>query len=125
MSSDDPTKDLSDEIERTQPTITAVFELVRELKQSVDAINARLDETNARLDATNARLDATNARLDEMDSRHARDFASLHARIDALSEEMKNGFTLLADKIHRNRLHAEADYQDLSRRIRDLETKAS
>jgi predicted nuclease with TOPRIM domain len=140
MSSDDPTKDLSDEIKRTtQPTITAVFDLVREVKQSVDAINARLDETNARLDetnarldatnarldATNARLDATNARLDEMDSRHARDFASLHARIDALSEEMKNGFTLLADKIHRNRLHAEADYQDLSRRIRDLETKAS
>jgi septal ring factor EnvC (AmiA/AmiB activator) len=66
MSNDDPTQDLPGERDKTtQPTIAAVFELVREVKQSVDAINARLDAINARLDATNARLDATNARLDE------------------------------------------------------------
>jgi tetrahydromethanopterin S-methyltransferase subunit G len=106
--SNDPTQDLPDEADRTtQPTITAVFELVRELKQGVDAINARLD-------AINARLDATNARLDEMEGRHARDFA-----------EMKAGFIRLEDKIDRITVHSDAEYHDLRRRMRDLESKAS
>jgi predicted nuclease with TOPRIM domain len=115
MSNDDPTQDLPDETDRTaQPTITAVFELVRELKQSVDAINARLDATNARLDASNARLDATNARLD-----------ATNARLDELSEEMKAGFIRLEDKIDRITVHSDAEYHDLRRRMRDLESKAS
>ena len=104
----DPTQDLPNERDRTtQPSITALFELVREVKQSVDAINARLDAINARLDATNARLDATNARLDE------------------LSEVVKAGFMTLEDKIDRSTLHSEADYHDLRRRMRNLESKAS
>ena len=141
----DPTQDLPNETDRTtQPSITAVFELVRELKQSVDAINARLDETNVRLDAmnarldetnarldatnarldeTNARLDATNARLDEMDARHARDFAALDARLVALSEEVKSGFIRLEDKIDHITAHSEADYHDLRKRMRKLESK--
>jgi tetrahydromethanopterin S-methyltransferase subunit G len=99
--SNEPTQDLPDETDRTtQPTITAVFELVRELKQGVDAINARLD--------------ATNARLDEMEGRHARDFA-----------EMKAGFIRLEDKIDRITVHSDAEYHDLRRRMRDLESKAS
>ena len=106
MSSDDPTKDLSGETKRTtQPTITAVFELVRELKQGVDAINARLD-------ATNARLDATNTRLDDVES-----------RLVALLEEMKSGFMRLEDKIDHITAHSEADYHDLRKRMRDLESK--
>ncbi|MEK6299086.1 MAG: hypothetical protein AABO41_00060 [Acidobacteriota bacterium] len=112
MSTDDPTKDLPDETGRTtQPTITAVFELLRELKQSVDA--------------TNARLDTTNARLDEMDSRHARDLASLNARLDALTEEVRSGFIKLEDKIDQISLHSEAEYHDLRTRMRNLESKAS
>jgi methyl-accepting chemotaxis protein len=103
----DPTQDLPNERDRTtQPSITALFELVREVKQSVDAINARLDAinarldaTNARLDATNARLDATNARLDEMEAGHARDFAALDARLVELSEDVRSGFMRLEDKI--------------------------
>jgi tetrahydromethanopterin S-methyltransferase subunit G len=115
MSNDDPTRDLPDETDRsTQPTITAVFELVRELKQSVDAINVRLDATNARLDATNVRLDATNARLD-----------ATNARLDELFEMVKSGFMTLEDKIDRSTLHSEADYHDLRKRMRDLESKAS
>jgi len=144
MSGDDPAKDMPDEAARTtQPTITAVFELLREIKQSVDANNARLDAVNARLDATNTRLDATdgrldemearhvrefaslNLRLDEMESRHARDFASLNARIDALAQEMRDGFDRLAAVIERNREHAEADYVKFHRRLRDLESKVS
>ena len=117
--SKDPTLDLPGEENRTtQPSITAVFELVRELKQSVDAINARLD-------ATNARLDATNARLDEMDARHARDFAALNARLVELSEEVRSGFMRLEDKIEQITMHADADYHDLRRRMRNLESKAS
>lgn len=119
MSGDDRTKDLSDEAKRTtQPTITAVFELVREVKRSVDA-------TNDRLDATNARLDGTNARLDDLESGHSRDFASLDARLVELSEVVKSGFQRLEDKIDRGSLHSDAEYHDLRRRMRDLESKVS
>ena len=105
MSGDDPTKDLSDEPKRTnQPTITAVFELVREVKQG---------------------LDATNARLDEMDSRQTREFAALDARLVELSEEVKTRFTRLEDKIDRGSSHGEAEYHDLRRRMRELESKIS
>lgn len=109
MSTDDPTRDLPDETGRTtQPTITAVFELVRELKQSVDA---------------------TNARLDEMDARHARDYASLNARLDTLTEEVRSGFIKLEDKLE-NRidqisLHSQVEYHDLRQRMRKLESEAS
>jgi phage shock protein A len=117
MSSDDSTQDLPDETDRTtQPSITAQFELVREVKQSVDAMNVRLD-------ATNARLDATNARLDEMDTRHARDFAALDARLVELSEEVKSGFIRLEDKIDHITTHSEADYHDLRKPMRKLESK--
>jgi len=115
----DPTQDLPNERDRTtQPSITALFELVREVKQSVDAINVRLD-------ATNARLDETNARLDEMDARHARDFAALNAGLIELSEEVRSGFMRLEDKIEQITMHADADYHDLRRRMRNLESKAS
>jgi len=126
----DPTQDLPNERDRTtQPSITALFELVREVKQSVDAINARLDETNARLDGIESRhasdFAALNARLDEMDSRHDRDFAALDARLVELSEEVRSGFMRLEDKIEQITMHADADYHDLRRRMRNLESKAS
>jgi len=63
MSGDDPTRKLPEEAAKiTQPTITALFELLREIKQSVDATNAKLDSTNTKLDSTNARLEVTDAR---------------------------------------------------------------
>ena len=99
----DPTQDLPNERDRTtQPNITALFELVREVKQSVDAINARLDE---------------------MDARHTRDFAALDARLVELSEEVKSGFIRLEDKIDHITAHSEADYHDLRKRMRKLESK--
>jgi tetrahydromethanopterin S-methyltransferase subunit G len=130
MSSDDLTRKLPDDDGKTtQPMIADVFRLVEQVKQSMesrfDATDARLDQTNARLDQTNARLDQTNARLDEVESRLARDIAGVNARIAELSDEMKNGFIQLSDKIVRSRLHAEADYQDILRRMRELESKAS
>jgi methyl-accepting chemotaxis protein len=151
MSSDDLTRKLPDDDGKTtQPMIADVFRLVEEVKQSMesrfdatdarldqtnarldqtnarlDQTNARLDQTNARLDQTNPRLDQTNARLDEVESRLARDIAGVNTRIAELSDEMKNGFIQLSDKIVRSRLHAEADYQDILRRMRELESKAS
>jgi tetrahydromethanopterin S-methyltransferase subunit G len=123
MSSDDLTRKLPDDDGKTtQPMIADVFRLVEQVKQSMES---RFDATDARLDQTNARLDQTNARLDEVESRLARDIAGVNARIAELSDEMKNGFIQLSDKIVRSRLHAEADYQDILRRMRELESKAS
>ena len=116
MSSDDLTRKLPDDDGKTtQPMIADVFRLVEQVKQSMES----------RFDATDARLDQTNARLDEVESRLARDIAGVNARIAELSDEMKNGFIQLSDKIVRSRLHAEADYQDILRRMRELESKAS
>jgi uncharacterized protein YdcH (DUF465 family) len=116
MSSNDLTRKLTDEDGKTtQPMIADVFRLVEQLKQSMES----------RFDATDARLDQTNARLDELDSRLTRDIAGIHTRITELSDEMKNRFIQLSDKIVRDRLHAEADYQDLHRRMRELESRAS
>ena len=123
MSSDDLTRKLPDDDGKTtQPMIADVFRLVEQVKQSMES---RFDATDARLDQTNARLDQANARLDEVESRLARDIAGVNARIAELSDEMKNGFIQLSDKIVRSRLHAEADYQDILRRMRELESKAS
>lgn len=123
MSSDDLTRKLPDDDGKTtQPMIADVFRLLEEVKQRMES---RFDATDARLDQTNTRLDQTNTRLDELDSRLARDIAGINARITELSDEMKNGFIQLSDKIVRGRLHAEADYQDILRRMRELESKAS
>ena len=122
MSSDDPTNNLtySSEVDKaTQPTITAIFRFLHDLDKRF-----------------NGRLDKLDNRLDSLESRLARDFAGVDARfagVDArfteISEEMKNGFLRLSDKIcdkiDRRRLHADADYEDLLRRMRKLESKAS
>jgi hypothetical protein len=116
MSSDDLTPKLPDpDFNKTQPIRADVFRLVEQVKQSMES----------RFDATDARLDQTNSRLDELDSRLARDTAGINARITEISDEMKTGFIQLSDKIVRSRLHAEADYQDLLRRMRELESNAS
>jgi len=170
MSSDDLTQNQApgdQDANTTQPTITAVFRLLSEvrdgqivlnsrlveLEKRPDAHSARFDELDRRLDAHSARfdeldrrLDAHSARFDELDRRldaHSARFDELDRRLDAhsarfdelekrldsrfaeMSEQMKVGFQNLADKIERSRLHSEADYHDLLRRIRELETKAS
>lgn len=111
MSSDDLTREKAnaDEDDKdTQPTITALFRLLRDLEAR---LNARLDETEARL----------NARLDEIESRLARD-------IEAVNTRVTEGFKELTHKINalnRRSLQAEADYEDLFERMGRLESKAS
>ena len=98
MSNNDPTEELlEDKAKTTQPMIADVFRLVEQMNQNMEA----------RFQAIEKRLDGIDARLDE------------------LSDEMKSGFMKLEDKIDRSTLHAEADYHDLLKRIRQLESKAS
>jgi chromosome segregation ATPase len=122
MNDDDPTRNLPDESDRTtQPSITALFELVRAVKQAVDRLDHRLDETNARIDETNARITETNLRIEELDSRMTREIADLRKSI-------VEGFRDLSRKINiqnRNILQSEADQEALLERIEELESKAS
>lgn len=147
MSSDDLTHNLTDGSEddkATQPTITAVFRLLRDLDKR---LNGRLDNLESRFDvlesSVNGRFEALessvrelqagqmslNSRFDVLESRLDRDFASVDARFAEMSDEMKDGLLRLSDKlcdsIDRTRVHAEADIENIARRLRKLESKAS
>lgn len=115
MNDADPTRNLADDSDRTtQPSITALFELVREVKQGVDRLEHRLDETNAR-------ITETNLRIDELDSRMTREIADLR-------KSVVEGFRDLSRKINiqnRNILQSDADQEALLERIEELESKAS
>lgn len=106
MSSDDPTKKLpNDDDKTTQPMISDVFKLVEELKVGMDAGFVSMKQyIDTRFDAMKQEMDA---------------------RFDAMSDEMKSGFMRLEDKVDRERLHSEADYHELLKRIRQIETRAS
>ena len=144
MSSDDLTRDIADNevANTTQPTITAVFRLLTEVKVQVsevkvqvenlnarldqtnarlDQTNARIDQTNARIDQTNARIDQTNARIDEVESRLARDIEGVNTRVIEGFRELSNKI----DALNRSRLQTEADYFGLLQRVTNLESKAS
>ena len=128
MSSDDLTRDLNSDEEdnTTKPTITAVFRLLREVHDGQTSLNARFDTLES---SFNSRFDAIESRLaGDFEGVDAR-FVSIDARFDEMSDEMKAGFLRLSDKlcdrIDRSRLHAESDYEDLLRRLRKLESKAS
>jgi len=154
MSSDDLTRNLNSDEEdnTTKPTITAVFRLVREVRDGQTSLNARFDALessfNSRFDAlepsvnsrfealessVNSRFDAlessVNSRFEALESRLARDFAGVDTRLAEMSDEMKSGFLRLSDRlcdrIDRSRLHAEADIEDITRRLRKLESKVS
>ena len=129
MSSDDVTRNLTNNDGAdgtTQPTITAVFRLLREVQDGQTGLSSRLGEVEKGLSSRIDELEkGLSSRIDALESRLARDFASVDTRLAEMSDQMKSGFLHLADKIERSRLHAEADYHDLLRRIRELESKAS
>jgi chromosome segregation ATPase len=143
MSSDDPTNNLTNSNEddkATQPTITAMFRFLHDLDKRLNGrlekldnrlekLDNRLEKLDNRLEGVESRLEVLENRLDALESRLARDFASVDARFAELSDSMKGGLLQLSDKlcdrIDRSRLHAESDYEDLLRRLRKLESKAS
>ena len=111
MSSDDPTRDLNDsenEVNTTQPTITAVFRLVREVRDGQESLREGQESLKTRLDAFEAKV---NSRFVEMSD-------EFKAALLELSDK-------LCDRIDRIRLHADSEYEVLLRRIRKLESKAS
>lgn len=129
MSNDDLTHKLSDsnqDDKATQPTITAVFRLL----QDIDGRhNGRFEALETRFQSLENRFESLENRLDQLETRLARDFATLDARFAELSNEMKSGFTRLSDKVadqmDQTRVHHDADYQELLRRMRRLESEAS
>ena len=141
--SDDLTENLTNsdkEDNTTQPTITAVFRLLREVWEGQTSLGSRLDtlesSVNARFEALESSIrglqdgqTSLNSRFEALESRLDRDFAGVDARFAEMSEEMKNGLLRLSDKlcdsIDRTRVHAEADIENIARRLRNLESKAS
>ena len=143
MSSDDLTNNLKNsdkEDNTTQPTITAVFRLLREVHEGQASLNSRIDTLESRLGEIQAaqmnlssRYDAlessVNSRFDALESRLARDFASIDARFEEMSEEMKKELLQLSDKLYDKmdliKAHGDTDMENITRRLRKLESKAS
>ena len=118
MRSDDPTRDLNDsenEVNTTQPTITAVFRLLREVKDGQESLREGQESLREGQESLKTRLDAFEA--------------SVNSRFVEMSDEFKAALLELSDKlcdrIDRIRLHADSEYEVLLRRIRKLESKAS
>lgn len=100
MSSDDLTRNqpnADDDDKETQPTITAVFKLLKD-------VESRL-----------------NARLDEVESRLARDIEGVNARLTQGFKELDHK----TNALNRRALQQEAGFEDLFERIERLESKAS
>ena len=95
---DEPTQNFPPDNEDriTQPSITAVFELIQDVKRVVDNNGVRLN--GIELQIKNMELQIKNG------------FSMLGNKIDALN---------------RSRLQTEADYFNLLQRIEELESKAS
>ena len=121
MSSDDltPPTDSSEDDKATQPTITAVFRLLQKVQDGQTSLNSRFAAFES----------SVNSRFDLLESRLTRDFAGIDARFAAMSDQMKTELLRLSDKlsdrIDRSRLHAEADIEEITRRLRKLESKSS
>ena len=136
MSNDDLTQNLSatnEDDRSTSPTITAVFRLLQDVDKRVsgrfEGLENRIGGVETRLEAVETRLGVVETRLDRLDIWLAREFASIDGRFIELANEMKNGFIQfsdkLADQMDQTRLHRAADYDDLLRRMRRLESKSS
>jgi predicted nucleic acid-binding Zn-ribbon protein len=131
MSSDDLTHNLNsgEEDNITQPTITAVFRLLRDVQDGQKGLNSRFEALESSVREVKDGQTSLSSRFEALESRLARDFAGVDARFAEMSEEMKSGLLQLSDKlcdrIDRSRLHAEADIEDITRRLRKLESKAS
>ena len=115
MSSDDLTDKQANNDETdhtTQPTITAIFRLLSEVRDRQGSLESRFESFES---SVNSRFEALESRID--------------TRFAEMSEEMKRELLQLSDKlcdrIDLIRLHTDAGYEDLARRLRKLESKAS
>ncbi|MEK6303026.1 MAG: hypothetical protein AABO41_20125 [Acidobacteriota bacterium] len=107
----------NDEDRTTQPSITAVFELIQNVKQVVDSTAVRQNDLE---------LQIQNVKLEIQSVKQVVD--SIAARQDAIELQIKNGLTMVGHKIdilNRARLQTEADNSGLLQRVEELESKAS
>ena len=136
MSSDDitdKTANKDEEEKTTQPTITAVFRLLTEVRDRQARLESRHEAFESRFDAFESRFDlfetSVNSRFEALETRLDRGFARIDTRFAEMSEEMKDGLLQLSDKlcdkIDLVRVHADAGYEELLRRLRRVESKAS
>ena len=100
----------NDEDRTTQPTITAVFELIQNVKQVVDTNATRLNDVELQIQNVKQVVDNIATRQNDMDLQIKSGFSTLGYKFDALN---------------RGRLQTEADYYNLLQRIEELETKTS
>jgi chromosome segregation ATPase len=124
MSGDDLTNnpvDSSEDDKATKPTITAVFRLLQEVQNGQTGLNSRIEGLESRLDRFES---SVNSRFEALELRLTNDFASVNARFAEMKGELLRLSDKLSDRIDRSRLHAEADIEDITRRLRKLEAKA-
>ena len=101
-----------DEVKTTQPSITAVFELIQSVKQAVDSNAARLNDIESQLQSNAVRLNDIESQIQDV----KRAVDSNAARLNDIESQMKNGFSTLGykiDALNRGRLQTEADYFNL------------
>ena len=96
--------------ERLGARIDAVrIELRNEMRDGFISVDERLRTVEARLDRLEARLDRLEARMTQQDTRHAetearlatieRELAHINTRLDTLSDDMRQRFRVLTDRV--------------------------
>ena len=134
---DDPTQSLPDKDLTTQPTIMAILERLQafeaRISQSVELLGSTLEgqivalrgEMNSRFAGAHDEMNTRFAGVhDEMNTR----FAQVDARFVEFRDEMNTHFRLVANKIdvlHEDTLNVRAGQRELTKRITDIESKAS
>jgi hypothetical protein len=135
MSSDDPANnqaDSSEDDKATPPTIASVFRLLQEVRNGQTSLSSRIDALESRFEGLDSSLtsriealeSSVNSRFEALESRLTSDFAGVNARFAEMKTELLRLSDKLSDRIDRSRLHAEADIEDITRRLRKLESKA-
>jgi len=122
----DPTQSLPDKGLTTQPTATAILERLQDfearISQSVHLLGSTLEGQIAALrDEMNTRFAGVH---DEMNTR----FAAVDTRFLEIRENMNTHFRLVENKIeilHEDTLNVRADQRELSKRLGEIESKAS
>ena len=135
MAKDDLTQKLliNDEDRTTQPTLLAVFDLVREVKEGMDrgyaGLGASMTELGASVASLQADVTELRAEVAELRAEVAElraEVTRLSSRVDAIESRLARDIAGLGYKIealNKSRLQTEADYTSLFDRVKELESK--
>ena len=116
-------------LEAVETRLETVETRLGTVETRLETMETRLKTMETRLETMETRFETMETRFDQLESGLARNFASIDERFIELATAMKNGFIqfsdTLADQMDQTRLHRSADYDDLLRRMRRLESKSS